>query len=269
MKNRSKPVLFSAFTLFFLLALRSAAASSVAEEDEDEKEFDYIVGGDRGPTKWGEIKEEWEACGKGEMQSPIDLSSKRVRVIPKTGEIERSYKPSNASVKNRGHDIRLRWDKDSAGSITINGTVYYLQQCHWHSPSEHTIDGIRYALELHMVHTSLEPNVTNSTAVFGLLYKTGDADAFLDERQVGVIDPRGIVMGGRSYFNYVGSLTVPPCSEGVIWIINNEINNVSMNQVRLLRKAVKDDSEKNARPIQALNGREIRFFQPHHEKTSI
>lgn len=75
--------------------------------EEDETEFDYIARSEKGPMHWGELRKEWELCKKGEMQSPIDLTSRRVKVIPKLGEIQSSYKPSNATLKNRGHDISV------------------------------------------------------------------------------------------------------------------------------------------------------------------
>ncbi|XP_010050530.2 alpha carbonic anhydrase 7 [Eucalyptus grandis] len=281
MKNQSNAILFSAFSLFLLLALGSAAAEFIPVETEDEREFDYIPGSEKGPMHWGELRKDWEACKKGEMQSPIDLSSQRVQVMPKLGEIERSHKPSNATLKNRGHDISLQWDTGNAGSIKINGTEYFLQQCHWHSPSEHTINGRRYALELHMVHVSTDPTVKNNIAVVGLLYKTGVPDAFLsklmgsvwsmsdkeDERKMGTIDPREIKMGGKNYLRYMGSLTTPPCTEGVIWTINKKMGTVSKDQIKLLREAVHDYAEKNARPVQQLNTREIHFYQPNEAAT--
>jgi len=74
---------------------------------EDESEFDYLKESEKGPSKWGELKKEWETCKSGKMQSPIDLSSHRVRVVPKLGELKKHYKPQNATVKNRGHDIEV------------------------------------------------------------------------------------------------------------------------------------------------------------------
>ncbi|XP_056172374.1 alpha carbonic anhydrase 7-like [Syzygium oleosum] len=200
MKNQSKPILFSAFSLFFLLALWSTATSSMTVEVEDEREFDYTAGSEKGPMHWGKLRKEWEACNNGEMQSPIDLSSWRVKVIPKLGEIERSYKSSNATLKNRGHDISLQWDVGSVGSIKINGTEYFLQQCHWHSPSEHTINGTRYELELHMVHVSTDSDVENKIAVVGLFYGTGQPDAFLSKMPPIVRDvcPIGVSVNGES-----------------------------------------------------------------------
>ncbi|KAK3179690.1 hypothetical protein Dsin_033060 [Dipteronia sinensis] len=158
---------------------------------EDQTQFDYSLLGTKGPGRWGDLKEEWGACKSGSLQSPIDMSSFRVEIFEKSGEIKRSYTPSNAIVKNRGHDI------------SINGTDYFLQQGHWHSPSEHTINGRRFDLELHMVHLSFDPNATYKIAVIAQLYKIGPPDAFLsklienvmpiadklEERNIGVIDP--------------------------------------------------------------------------------
>ncbi|CAL9018845.1 unnamed protein product [Prunus brigantina] len=72
---------------------------------EDEREFDYLQGSGKGPKQWGEMKKEWAACKNGVMQSPIDLSSQRVKLIPNLGKLNTTYKPCNATVKNRGHDI--------------------------------------------------------------------------------------------------------------------------------------------------------------------
>lgn len=74
---------------------------------EDERDFDYMEGSKKGPKHWGDLKEEWGTCKHGEMQSPIDMSNRRVKVIPKLGVLKRNYKPSNATINNRGHDIAV------------------------------------------------------------------------------------------------------------------------------------------------------------------
>ncbi|XP_061345741.1 alpha carbonic anhydrase 7-like [Gastrolobium bilobum] len=202
----------------------------------DDPGYLYNERSKKGPEHWGDLKKEWATCKNGDMQSPIDLSSNRVTVIPKLGELKRCYKPQNANVLNRGHDIAVNWEGD-AGSIDINGTRFFLQQCHWHWPSEHTINGRRYDLEMHMLHVSPQPNGENKTAVVGLLYKYGSPDPFLhklgkyimdvpdeeEEKSIGVIDPKEIKLGGKMYYRYMGSLTTPPCTEGIIWTINKKV----------------------------------------------
>ncbi|KAJ4977600.1 hypothetical protein NE237_008380 [Protea cynaroides] len=266
------------FAGFLLLLLILQLRPTMSQEVEDESEFDYLKGSSRGPEHWGELNEDWFACKNGTVQSPIDLLHQRVEVVPELGKIKRDYKTANATLKNRGHDIMLRWVGD-AGSININGTDYKLQQCHWHSPSEHTIDGKRFAAELHMVH-----QISNvSFAVIGILYRIGRPDSFLseleeeieaianteDEISIGKINPKHVKMGGRKYYRYQGSLTTPPCTEGVTWTIIKRVRTISAEQVQLLRNAVHDDSESNARPLQSLNDRVIELYDPktvhHHE----
>ncbi|KAK8923484.1 Bifunctional monodehydroascorbate reductase and carbonic anhydrase nectarin-3 [Platanthera zijinensis] len=179
-------------------------------------------------------------------------------------------------MKNRGHDIMLKWEED-AGGVWINGTEYWIKQLHWHVPSEHTIDGRRYSLELHMVHESADKKI----AVVGILYKLGRPNRFLAqmsgyikkltdledaEEKVGVVDPWKLQWGSRKYYRYIGSLTTPPCTEGVIWTIIKKIRTVSREQVKMLKEAVHDDFEENARPTQPTNAREVYVFRPMHNR---
>ncbi|CAN8295040.1 unnamed protein product [Cochlearia groenlandica] len=221
--------MFFMFIIILTIVSISNAASSHGEV-EDEHEFNYKKNDEKGPERWGEIKTEWEMCGKGEIQSPIDLMNKRVNIVSHLGRLNRDYVPSNnATLKNRGHDIMLRFE-DGAGSIKINDTKYELQQLHWHSPSEHTINGKKFALELHMVHEAKNEKM----AVVTILYKIGRADTFIkslekelegiatmeeSEKSVGMINPKNIKIGSRKYYRYIGSLTTPPCTQNVTWSV--------------------------------------------------
>ncbi|XP_021912216.1 alpha carbonic anhydrase 7-like, partial [Carica papaya] len=206
---------------------------------------------------------------------PVDLLNERVQIVSHLGRLNRNYKPSNSTLRNRGHDMMLKWE-GGAGTLQINGTQYVLQQAHWHSPSEHTINGRRFNLELHMVHESKDGKI----AVVGILYKLGRPDSFLsslehllaevtdtneEERVVGITDPRDIKIGSRKYFRYIGSLTVPPCTQNVVWTIVRKVRTVSREQIRLLRVAVHDESNTNARPLQAINERSVHLFRPNDQ----
>ncbi|XP_073289455.1 LOW QUALITY PROTEIN: carbonic anhydrase Nec1-like [Primulina huaijiensis] len=270
MKSRSKPIpnIHALFLVIFIIFIQ--AKSSFAQEVDNERDFDYSPDGNKGPRKWGEIKKEWGACNNGDMQSPIDLSNERVVQISQPENM--NFKASNATFKNRGHDIQIKWIGD-AGSIFINDTVYRLRYAHWHSPSEHTINGIRYDMELHLVHLTEDPEV--KIAVIEILYTIGKSDYFLSklmtnissmvgkrhvEMSLGIVDPNDIIIRSKRFYRYMGSLTIPPCTEGVIWTINKVVKSVSKDQVKLLREAVQDYAEENARPLQQINNRGVHLY---------
>ncbi|KAL1558516.1 carbonic anhydrase [Salvia divinorum] len=266
----------SKFALIFLVLAVSIAASARAQEVDDEREFSYDEKSGIGPSRWGEIRPEWKDCNSGEMQSPIDLLNERVRIVSHLGKLRRSYKPANATLINRGHDMMLRWTND-AGNIQINGTLFHLRQCHWHSPSEHTLDGRKFDMEVHLVHQSDD----GRTAVIGIMYKIGRPDSFISllkpgfkalgetediEKAIGMVDPGLIKFGSRKYYRYIGSLTVPPCTQNIIWSIVRKVRTVTKEQVQLIREAVHDSLEVNARPIQPTNGRSMELYRPNDIK---
>ncbi|XP_031474278.1 alpha carbonic anhydrase 8-like [Nymphaea colorata] len=237
--------------------------------ESDEEEFGYEEGSGKGPEKWGQLKPEWEACGKGKKQSPIDISNNHVTPSVEMGTLPKKYKPAHSILHSRGHDITIKWDGD-AGGIRINGTEYHLKTCHWHSPSEHTINGTRFDLELHMVHESDKGEIS----VVAILYRYGQHDDFLakfmhaittvgtTDEVIGFTNPTDIKIGSRKYYRYEGSLTTPPCTEGVIWNVMKKVRTASKSQIFALRGAVKEGYENNSRPIQALNGRPIWLYSP-------
>ncbi|XP_073015745.1 carbonic anhydrase Nec1-like [Primulina eburnea] len=259
--------------LVFLILF--GAKSVNAQEVDDEREFDYSKDGEKGPTKWGQIKQEWGACSNGTMQSPIDLSSERVQIILKPEK--KNYEAAHAIIKNRGHDLQIEWVGDG-GWTSINGDDYRLRYAHWHSPSEHTVNGRSYDMELHLVHLNTNPDVGNyKIAVVGVLYKIGRADKFISRlitdissmmdkknatRDLGTIDPNDINTQSKRFFRYIGSLTIPPCTQGVIWTINKKVKTVSRDQVKWLRDAVHDHAEENARPLQERNSRDVELYLP-------
>ncbi|KAG8047240.1 hypothetical protein GUJ93_ZPchr0008g12111 [Zizania palustris] len=254
-----------------VVSLLLSAAPAARAEGEG---YGYIPGTPEGPENWGNLKPEWATCSTGKRQSPINLALLDLTLAPGLGYLNYTYQNANASVVNRGDDISVRFDGD-AGSLLINGTAYQLRQMHWHTPSEHTIDGKRFDMELHMVHL----NAQNEAAVIGILYKIGILrDEFLyklepyirriiDQKNKEVLVDNGVdpnVAKGKDtvYYRYMGSFTTPPCTEGVIWTVVKKVRSVTPTQVALLKAAVLAGYENNARPLQVVNKREIDLFIP-------
>ncbi|KAJ0817500.1 putative carbonic anhydrase [Helianthus annuus] len=267
----SKSIQFSSI-LISLIFIILCVPSVISQEVDDEHEFTYDVKSPLGPDHWGEIHPEWSMCNQGDLQSPIDLTHKRVQTTSNLGRLDRDYKPANSTLINRGHDMMLKW-VEGAGHIRINGTDYRLNQLHWHTPTEHTVNGRRYNLELHLVHQSTDGKI----AVVGIMYKIGRPDSLLSlmepyfkalastegvEMNVGIINPRDIKIGSRKYYRYIGSLTTPPCHQNVIWTIIKKVRTVTREQLHAIREAVHDDAEANARPVQPLNNRWIKLYRP-------
>ncbi|KAI3982479.1 hypothetical protein MKX01_006610 [Papaver californicum] len=244
-------------TVVLVLNSSSRPASSSLEVENQEEDFSYVTGSRNGPENWGDLRAEWATCKNGTKQSPIDLLFSKMQYAPELGDLQMNYTAASGTLKNRSYHISLEWVvAGNAGSIQINGTTYVLDNIHWHSPSEHTINGMRFALEQHLVHENVQ---LKKVAVVAVLYAISIfKDPFLsklegnimdisgtgasDEVNVGLVDPNDIDMSDRRYYRYLGSLTIPPCDEGVIWTIKKKGN------------------ENNARPLQPLNNRDILYY---------
>ncbi|GAA0171946.1 dehydratase [Lithospermum erythrorhizon] len=253
--------LISSSALFNICRASSGGGGEVAHEKPFTYEDTDVV---KGPKKWGTLKPEWKICGNGKLQSPVDIINEIVQVQESLGSLQIMYKTTPANITNRGHDISVAWEGE-AGGVIINCTHYKLAQIHWHSPSEHTVNGTSYDLEGHIVHKSVDGGI----AVIGILYKIGNPDPFLSKvlgniktiteegTDLGDINPNDIIFNRNQYYRYIGSLTTPPCTEGVIWTVIKEVRTVSVEQLNALKDAVHDGYEKNARPVQNANGRII------------
>ncbi|XP_051138792.1 alpha carbonic anhydrase 4-like [Andrographis paniculata] len=259
---------FNLLKFLLLVSILFLAKAITNPEVDDERPFSYDVDAPNGPPNWGILNPNWTLCETGKSQSPVNIFTRRVVVQPSFRSVRRRYKPAPAVIKNRGHDIEVELTGDGGG-IIINRIEYKLVQLHWHIPSEHTVNGVRYDMELHLVHVTLRGDI----AVVGLLYMLGSSDLFLrrispylqsaNEKGVnlGIIKPSNIKFRGKEYFRYNGSLTTPPCSENVIWTVLKKVQTVSMQQIRAVKDAVDDGGAGNARPTHPLNGRSVYFHQ--------
>lgn len=239
-------------------------------------EFDYD--GPRGPDHWGELQPEWATCGSGREQSPINIVTSEVHANGALGSLSTDYSSANALLKNRDHDVAIEWP-EGGGTLEINGRKYILTECHWHLTTEHAVNGQRYALELHLVHKTMDDMI----AVIGVLYEIGIySDPFIrqfedamwsltrvqapSEKGLGYVNPAGALMGlSEEYYRYMGSLTTPPCTEGVIWSVAKQVRTVSSKQLHLFcalaaRRPSPMLNTYNSRPIQPRNGRIVEVY---------
>lgn len=215
--------------------------------------------GESGPTHWGEAAPPWGLCESGSRQTPVDVPT-TVMPGPYAG-LAFAYQPSPLSVLNNGHTIQANYEAGS--KITLDSTDYALLQLHLHAHSEHTLAGVSYPLELHLVHKS----AAGALAVVGLMIQAGPENAALAPLLANMpavegpaasiaattIDAAGLLPLDRSAFRYDGSLTTPPCSEGVKWIVMARPITASTDQIAAFTTLYAD----NFRPLQDLGGRTI------------
>ena len=218
--------------------------------------------GPKGPLKWGSLNENFETCDSGADQSPLNLTK------PKPGEGDTlvfDYLPTPFRFLNNGHTLQFEY---APGSVFDNGSERFdLVQFHFHSPSEHLLEGKALPLEVHLVHKNKNQKSQTSLAVVGVFFMAGTENRLLqplfeniptegesDSIPGLMLNAMNLLPEKRGYYYYPGSLTTPPCSEGVAWHVLKNPVMASPQQIALFRKHFAN----NARPIQKLNDRILR-----------
>ncbi len=210
---------------------------------------------------WGDLKEEFALCKMGKVQSPIDIKTASL-ADEELPSINVSYSATPLTVVNNGHAIQVNYAAGS--SITVGGKSYDLLQFHFHNPSEHTIDGKAFDMVAHLVHKAEDGQL----GVIGVLFDAGAENAMIaqvfdnlpakggEEKVVEgqSINVADILPSDLSYYNYPGSLTTPPCSEGVHWMVLTTPVQASSDQIAKLATVIKG----NVRPVQPVNERVIK-----------
>ncbi|MEO8084544.1 MAG: carbonic anhydrase family protein [Ardenticatenales bacterium] len=239
-------VLFAAL----VIALPSGRIASAQEAHH------WSYSGETGPDHWGTLEADFGTCASGQEESPIDIPS--ASTLNSTG-LEFHYAPGPLTIVNNGHTIQV--NVPAGSSATIDGQRYDLAQFHFHNPSEHLVDGQNTPLELHLVHK----NAAGGLAVVGVFIKEGAENAALksvfdnlpaeagDPKAIdgATVDPGALLPADHAYWRYNGSLTTPPCSEGVKWHVMKASIEASAGQIA----AFKAIYSGNARPVLAMNAR--------------
>ncbi len=209
-------------------------------------------------ARWQELSEEFSACGEGTEQSPIDLSGAVGLDLP-NAILE--YVPADATLIDNGHTVQI--NVPEAGTLQLDGKTYAFAQFHFHAPSEHTVEGEHWPMEWHFVHKAED----GSLAVLGVLVEEGPEwpafDMIIDSLPVeknvedkvyGQVDIATFLPQLAAAYRYDGSLTTPPCSEGVEWSVLQGSITMSAAQMEAFTSRF---SEANNRPVQPINDREL------------
>ncbi|MFN2378438.1 MAG: carbonic anhydrase [Candidatus Binatia bacterium] len=194
------------------------------------------------------------------QQSPINIVTSRV--VDREHRIEFHYRTSREQVSNLGHTLQVKYDPGS--TLEYDGVVHELVQFHFHTPSEHLLDGVTYPMEVHLVHR--ERGQPGRFVVIGVLFKEGKANPLVDTlvgdapRAVGAViygdrpvDVGTILTPGMGYYHYSGSLTTPPYTETVRWMVLDRVLEASAEQIEALNRIEGD----NARHIQDPHSRPV------------
>lgn len=238
-------------------ASSSASASAHASSESDETHWGYE--GAISPSRWSELSPEFKTCGTGKEQSPIDIKSAQPEDLK---NLEFSYHPVPAEITNNGHTQQVNVPEGL--DFTVGDEKYELQQFHFHTPSEHTINGKPAVAEVHFVHMNKEGEL----AVVAALVQEGKShqDAYQvlsdslqkeagDSASVGKsdLDVSSLLPKDKQFATYEGSLTTPPCTEGVAWYVLDTPVELSKEQIDDLHSVLGE----NARPVQSLNNRTV------------
>jgi carbonic anhydrase len=214
--------------------------------------------GEAAPQNWGKLDPKFALCSNGRNQSPIDIAgSIKAELKP----LKLDYKAGAADIVNNGHTVQINYAPGNP--LDLEGRGYELKQFHFHAPSENKINGKQYPLEGHLVHADKEGNL----AVVSVMFEEGAANELLTklwEKMPAKVGDKGPLAAGMSvnqllpkdkaYYRFNGSLTTPPCSEGVRWIVMKHPVAASKAQVAQFSKAV---GVANNRPLQPVHARAI------------
>ncbi len=214
--------------------------------------------GPEGPVHWGELDQQFVTCQTGKNQSPVDLAG---FVTAELEPIAFHYVAGGVDEVNNGHTIQVNYEPGS--SITVNGHEYALKQFHFHTPSENHISGKAFPMEAHLVHADADGNL----AVVALMFEQGAANPALADAWAGMPTEPGaehrlanpasagdLLPAERDYYRFDGSLTTPPCSEGVVWLVMKQPVSASKEQIQRFAEVM---GHPNNRPIQPLNARVV------------
>ena len=257
----NKITTYTAMTLtsLFLLSACSSTKTALPHEHETHHAKHWGYSAEVGPKHWSTLNDKFHVCSEGSQQSPINI------VPTKDLDLEAlniDYNVGSKSEINNGHTVQI--NIKSGNTLNIDGTTFELKQFHFHTPSENHINGKSFPMEAHFVHASKDGKL----AVIAVMLKEGAKNPTLNmilkkfpltvnndtkleftKEYLNVMLPESL-----DYYEFMGSLTTPPCSEQVRWIVLKNPISASKAQIDAMHKEI---GMNNNRPIQATNKRSI------------
>lgn len=239
-------------------AAESKPGARPARPAKPEREPQWGYAGDGAPEHWGALKPEYRQCAVGTRQSPIDI---RDGIRVDLEKIRFEYRPSAFAVLDNGRTVQV--NVAPGNTLQVMGRRFELQQFHFHRPSEERIDGRQFDMVAHLMHQDAE----GRQAVVAVLLERGQDQPLIQTiwnnlpleknealQAPGTLDLNQLLPEDRAYYTYMGSLTTPPCTEGVLWMVMRSPVQLSAAQLAIFGKLY----PMNARPIQASSGRLIK-----------
>ncbi|MDF0604703.1 carbonic anhydrase family protein [Neisseriaceae bacterium TC5R-5] len=218
----------------------------------------WAYDGEASPEHWGQLSNDFSTCELGKNQSPINIDH---AAKANHDKLKMSFKAGQQQVENNGHTIQV--NVSEGNTLQVDGMTYVMQQFHFHTPSENMIKGKSFPLEGHFVYKSN----TGQLAVLALLFEKGKTNTELEHvwkqmpEKVGekevlkkTVNVAKLLPKKFDYYRFSGSLTTPPCSEGVVWLVSNQYAKLSENELEKFQHVVHGH---NNRPVQPLNGRVV------------
>jgi carbonic anhydrase len=250
-RHKITKLVLSAFTCCAAVGLAFALPAIGSEKGQH-----WGYGTKNGPAHWAKLSPKFMTCGNGRVQSPIDVP---VIKSSRTTRITFAYRAGPGTIVNNGHTIQI--DVATGNVLTVGGERYELLQFHFHTPSENTIEGRRFQMEMHLVHRS----AAGRLAVVAVMIQPGGAGHLIENLpkpamsghampiKEMAVNPIDLLPKIKEHYAFMGSLTTPPCSEGVRWFVMKKTIRISAATIKQLHAILGD----NNRPVNPLNGRRV------------
>ena len=240
---------------WLLLAMCISSLPALAAQ---EAKPHWSYSGSTSPSHWGGLGSAYAACSTGHAQSPINIQDAKKSDLP---ALKMNYASVPLNIVDNGHTVQINYPAGS--TLTVGDKTYTLKQFHFHHPAEEEIHGKKYDLVAHLVHADADGHL----AVVAVLFNKGAGNSLFDtlwknvptekEKPMDVqsvsVNAKDLLPADTGYYTFAGSLTAPPCSEGVTWYVLKTSTTISAGQLAAFEKLYPH----NARPIQPANGREI------------